>query len=105
MTHCSALALDPRARVEEFRRKHRTGQVTLVFTDLVASVALRRQLGDQAGTSLLQAHRQLVRLALKPEKSSWIAAKEHSAAQPIRVRLRNRRLDGERKLLTIKLYF
>ena len=48
-------------QLEEFQRKHRTGLVTLVFTDLVDSVALRRQLGDQAGASLLQAHRQLVR--------------------------------------------
>ena len=46
-------ALERRTRVEEFQRQHRTGLVTLVFTDLVDSVALRRQLGDQAGTSLL----------------------------------------------------
>lgn len=39
------LALDHRARVEGFRRKNRTGQVTLVFTDSVDSIALRRQLG------------------------------------------------------------
>ncbi|MDA1278088.1 MAG: hypothetical protein O2960_29175 [Verrucomicrobia bacterium] len=45
-----------RERVEAFQRQHRTGLLTLVFTDLVDSVALRRQLGDQAGTSLLQAH-------------------------------------------------
>ena len=51
--------------LEEFQRKHRTGLVTLVFTDLVDSVALRRQLGDQAGASLLQAHRQLVRQLLE----------------------------------------
>jgi WD40 repeat protein/serine/threonine protein kinase/class 3 adenylate cyclase len=50
-----------RARVEEFRRRHHTGLVTLVFTDLVDSVTLRRHLGDQAATSLLQTHRQLVR--------------------------------------------
>jgi WD40 repeat protein/serine/threonine protein kinase/class 3 adenylate cyclase len=50
-----------RARVEEFRRRHHTGLVTLVFTDLVDSVALRRELGDQAATTLLQAHRRLVR--------------------------------------------
>jgi len=43
MTLGSALASDDRARVEEFRRKHRTGLMTLVFTDLVDSVALRRQ--------------------------------------------------------------
>lgn len=51
----SDLAQSHCAHVEEFRRRHRTGLVTLVFTDLVDSVALRRQLGDQAGTSLLQA--------------------------------------------------
>jgi class 3 adenylate cyclase len=51
----------PRPRVEAFQRKHRTGLVTRVFTDLVDSVGLRRQWGDQAGTSLLQAHRQIVR--------------------------------------------
>lgn len=43
-------------RLDDFQRKHRTGLVPLVFTDLVNSVALRRQLGDQAGTSLLQPH-------------------------------------------------
>ena len=52
------------APVEEFQGRHRTGLATLVFTDLVDSVALRRQLGDQAGTSLLQVHRQLVRQTL-----------------------------------------
>jgi serine/threonine protein kinase/class 3 adenylate cyclase len=54
-----------RARVEEFRRKHHTGLVTLVFTDLVDSVALRRHLGDQAATTLLQTQRQLVRNLLQ----------------------------------------
>jgi len=29
-----------RAQVEEFRRKHRTGLVTLLFTDIVGSAAL-----------------------------------------------------------------
>lgn len=33
-----------RERVEAFQRQHRTGLVTLVFTDLVDSVAARRQL-------------------------------------------------------------
>ncbi|MDA1276899.1 MAG: hypothetical protein O2960_23020 [Verrucomicrobia bacterium] len=53
-----------RNRIAEFRRQHHTGLVALVFTDLVDSVALRRQLGDQSGTSLLQAHRQLARQTL-----------------------------------------
>jgi len=55
-----------RARVEEFRHKHHTGLLTLVLTDLVDSVALRRQLGDQAATTLLQTHRQIVRELLQP---------------------------------------
>ena len=50
-----------RGRVDEFRRQHHTALVTLVFTDLVDSVALRRALGDQAATTLFQTHRQLVR--------------------------------------------
>src|SRR5215831_17350892 len=54
-----------RVCVEEFRRRHHTGLVTLVFTDLVDSVALRRHLGDQAATTLLQTHRQLVRELLR----------------------------------------
>ena len=29
------MALQHRAQVEEFRRKHRTGLVTLLFTDIV----------------------------------------------------------------------
>lgn len=36
-----------------------------MFADLVDSVALRRQLGDQAGTSLLQAYPQLVRQTIE----------------------------------------
>jgi WD40 repeat protein/serine/threonine protein kinase/class 3 adenylate cyclase len=58
-------AAPDRARVEEFRRRHHTGLVTLVFTDLVDSVALRRHLGDQAATTLLQNHRHLVRELLQ----------------------------------------
>jgi class 3 adenylate cyclase/cephalosporin-C deacetylase-like acetyl esterase len=54
-----------RARVEEFGRRHHTGLVTVVFTDLVDSVALRRQLGDQAATTLLESHRRIVRELLK----------------------------------------
>jgi class 3 adenylate cyclase/tRNA A-37 threonylcarbamoyl transferase component Bud32/tetratricopeptide (TPR) repeat protein len=49
----------------EFRRRHLTRLCAFVFTDLVDSVALRRQLGDQASTTLLQSHRQLVRNLLQ----------------------------------------
>jgi WD40 repeat protein/serine/threonine protein kinase/class 3 adenylate cyclase len=44
-----------------FFEKHRTGLVTLVFTDLVDSTALLNRLGDQAGTTFLRRRRQLVR--------------------------------------------
>jgi serine/threonine protein kinase/class 3 adenylate cyclase len=39
--------------------------LTIVFTDLVDSVALRRQLGDQASTTLMQAYRRAVRTLLQ----------------------------------------
>jgi len=46
-------------------RKHRTGLLTLLFTDLVDSTALLSQLGDQAGTSFLQRRRQMIRGVLQ----------------------------------------
>ena len=51
-------------RVADFSRKHRTGLVTLVFTDLVESTTLMRELGDQAGTTVNQRRRQVVRQIL-----------------------------------------
>src|SRR5213594_1523594 len=55
------LALQHRAEVEEFRRKHRTGLLTLVFTDIVGSTALKQELGEREVASLLQDYRALVR--------------------------------------------
>src|SRR5512140_3433062 len=52
-------------QIAVFYQRHRTGLVTLVFTDLVDSTVLMRQLGDQAGTSFLQQRRQIVRQTLK----------------------------------------
>ena len=49
-----------RARVEEFRRRHRTGLLTLVFTDLVGSTAFEQSLGDRA---ISRAHDRLPRVA------------------------------------------
>jgi len=37
-------ALQHRAQVEEFRRRHRTGLVTLVFTGIVGSTAVKQRL-------------------------------------------------------------
>src|SRR5436853_6081161 len=55
---------DP-ARVEDFRRKHRTGLVTLLFTDMVGSTALKQQLGDRAAAELFRKHHELIRDALR----------------------------------------
>jgi WD40 repeat protein/class 3 adenylate cyclase len=55
------LASQHRAQVEEFRRKHRTGLLTLVFTDIVGSTALKQGLGEREVASLFQDYRGLVR--------------------------------------------
>src|SRR5215831_14370597 len=51
-------------QVAAFFKKHPTGLVTLVLTDLVDSTALLRQLGDQAGATFLQRRRQILREVL-----------------------------------------
>ena len=43
-----------RAQVEEFRRKHPTGLLTLMFTDIVGSTALKQGLGEREVASLFQ---------------------------------------------------
>src|ERR1043166_4971138 len=55
------IALEHRARVEEFQRKHRTGLLTLVFTDTVGSTKLKHVLGDSAAVALIQQHHATVR--------------------------------------------
>src|SRR6266516_8105643 len=55
------MALQHRAQVEEFRRRHRTGLLTLVFTDIVGSTALKQELGDREAATLFQDYRALVR--------------------------------------------
>jgi class 3 adenylate cyclase len=63
--------MDPRSasasqvQVEAFGRRHRTGLVTLVFTDMVGSTALKQQLGDHAGARLIEQHHALVRATLQ----------------------------------------
>jgi len=51
-------------QVEAFGRRHRTSLVTLVFTDMVGSTALKQQMGDHAGAQLLERHHTLVRSTL-----------------------------------------
>ena len=50
------LALEQRAKVEAFQRKHRSGVLTLLFTDLVASTKLKQELGDRESVAWIQKH-------------------------------------------------
>src|SRR5437667_8953502 len=56
-----SMALEHHAKVEEFRRRHRTSLLTLVFTDMVGSTALKQGLGEREVASLFQDYRGLVR--------------------------------------------
>lgn len=69
-------ALEQRARMEEFQREHRTGLVTLVFTDLVGSTALKQQLGDRQAVALMHKHHSVVRELV----TSFVGSKEISTA-------------------------
>ncbi len=51
-------------RIGEFQRKHRTGLVTLVFTDMVGSTARKQQLGDRSSAQVFRQHHQIVRETL-----------------------------------------
>ena len=51
-------------RVQAFGRKHQTGLVTLVFTDLVGSTQLKQRLGDWLGVRRIQEHHGTVRSIL-----------------------------------------
>jgi TolB-like protein/class 3 adenylate cyclase/Tfp pilus assembly protein PilF len=66
----------PQARLEAFGRRHRTGLVTLLFSDIVGSTQLKQSLGDRDGVALLQRHHALVRELL----SSFGEAQEISTA-------------------------
>src|SRR2546422_792953 len=105
------IAPDPRARVEEFRRKHRIGLVTLLFTDIVGSTKLKQVLGDHEAISLIQRHHAIVReiLAGFPEGQEietagdsffLVFAKPSDAAKfSLLLQSRLRTLDKERTVL------
>jgi len=59
------LATEHREKVEAFQRKHRTAVLTLLFTDLVASVKLKQDLGDSKAVTLIQNQRDLFREFLR----------------------------------------
>ncbi|MGH8675235.1 MAG: tetratricopeptide repeat protein [Burkholderiales bacterium] len=50
-----------REALESFQRKHHLGQLTVVFTDIVASTDLKQMLGDLAAQALVKAHHDRVR--------------------------------------------
>jgi serine/threonine protein kinase/class 3 adenylate cyclase/formylglycine-generating enzyme required for sulfatase activity/cephalosporin-C deacetylase-like acetyl esterase len=52
-------------KVEAFGRKHRTGLVTILFTDMVDSTALKHKLGDRAASDLFRKHDELIRKTLQ----------------------------------------
>ncbi|MBI3272902.1 MAG: SUMF1/EgtB/PvdO family nonheme iron enzyme [Planctomycetes bacterium] len=56
---------DVRARVEDFRKRHRTALLAMVFSDVVGSTALKQRLGDQAAVRLLWRHEEVVRGVLQ----------------------------------------
>jgi WD40 repeat protein/serine/threonine protein kinase/class 3 adenylate cyclase len=56
---------EPENKVEAFGRKHRTGLVTLLFTDMVGSTAVKQQLGDRSGAIFFDRHHELVRQTLE----------------------------------------
>ena len=48
------LTSDQRLAVEDFRKRHRTAVLALVFTDVERSTALRSELGDLPAAALMQ---------------------------------------------------
>jgi len=67
---------DQRRAVEEFRQRHRTGVLTLLFTDVVGSTELKQRLGDAVAVQMIQRHRSVVRETLR----SFEEAEEISTA-------------------------
>ena len=54
----------PTARAEASGREQRIGVVTLMFTDLVGSTALKQELGDRLAAERIHRHHQVVREVL-----------------------------------------
>ena len=50
-----------REKVEAFRRKHRIGLLTLLFTDIIDSTKLKQSLGDREAVALIQGHHDAIR--------------------------------------------
>ena len=48
------IAIERRAKVQEFQRSRRVAVLTLVFTDIVGSTKLKQALGDQEAVTAIQ---------------------------------------------------
>ena len=55
------IAIERRAKVEEFQRKHRAGLLTLLFTDIVDSTKLKQTYGDRESVIVIQRHHAALR--------------------------------------------
>ena len=56
---------EDRVRIEEFQKRHRTGLVTLLFTDIVGSTKIKSDLGEKKGYEVIRRHHELIRGVLK----------------------------------------
>jgi len=53
-----------RSQVEQFGHRHRTGVITVLFTDISGSMEAKQRLGDRAAAAVFEEHHQLVRQVL-----------------------------------------
>jgi tetratricopeptide (TPR) repeat protein/class 3 adenylate cyclase/tRNA A-37 threonylcarbamoyl transferase component Bud32 len=60
-TDLQQIAIQRRAKVQEFQRSHRVAVLTLVFTDIVGSTKLKQALGDQEAVLAIQRHHAVIR--------------------------------------------
>ena len=58
------IAIERRAKVQEFQRSHRVAVLTLVFTDIVGSTQLKQEFGDQKAVLAIQQHHAAIREVL-----------------------------------------
>jgi hypothetical protein len=63
----------PQDKLEAFERKHRTGLITILFTDMVGSTALKQQLGDKAASDRFRQHHLVIRETLRLWRSNRVA--------------------------------
>lgn len=68
----SRLTEAQREAVEAFRKRHRTGVLALLFTDVVGSTALKQRLGDAAGVELLTRQQSKIREILGDYKDAEV---------------------------------